>query len=599
MPYYWIQQAIDNAGLGGTRVGKPDSPIRLSLIKKYGAQGWQSRLATPILLSASKNKVDKPAEYWDVNEAVNLLDAETAWAIGEAFGAKFGPDTENAALLLKNSWGAVHSLLKPKIYSDWYLKLYGDRALSSKGMSLIDNLALDYFVDTKYVFVKTHPNDPISEGNIARWYGNGARPAPNMPYQILSRLYELKGVRFDTVLGYASTSLQSLNPALYNKTVILGSEFFFLWMQLHDIYTALRFALDRLSGDDIYCPKYMQNDDIYCPKYMQNVVDLLLKRLGTEKRSKVMAHTDETKKLRNAFVFFSETFYHPRCFNGLHGSVTLCFLNCCESFYFYDEKLNDSFYPLEVIKTPLRKTYEPCRDSSLWLYNITRNFCEEIEDFSCLRELPRTGAAVSARPMPPSKRYECLKSMTAEFRAAAYESAKREFEALYNACVNVDDVFFALLRNEKNYLRYLTLLGKRKVDLLLICAVKDTLGNAITADVLAKLNELGFTKPSKKLWTTYIGVLDHGNCLCDLAPETEQPSNYENETLKLKVTSQSWRKGNTAEIIIDEVDYAVNARGLNIVVWDTKESRLVDSAAFDAHARSDAVCYRREPHFLD
>jgi hypothetical protein len=69
--------------------------------------------------------------------------------------------------------------------------------------------------------------------------------------------------------------------------------------------------------------------------------------------------------------------------------------------------------------------------------------------------------------------------------------------------------------------------------------------------------------------------------------EREEPSFFNLDSplddLTISVVSKSWRNGNVAEIKINDVDHAINARGLNVVVYDTKNEKLIDSVAFDAH----------------
>ncbi|MEY8444314.1 hypothetical protein AALA52_08730 [Lactococcus ileimucosae] len=58
------------------------------------------------------------------------------------------------------------------------------------------------------------------------------------------------------------------------------------------------------------------------------------------------------------------------------------------------------------------------------------------------------------------------------------------------------------------------------------------------------------------------------------------------------VKSEPLRAGNRAEIIVDGIDYAVNKRGVNIVVFDFVAKKLIDSVAFDMHDPEMKV-YRR------
>ena len=49
------------------------------------------------------------------------------------------------------------------------------------------------------------------------------------------------------------------------------------------------------------------------------------------------------------------------------------------------------------------------------------------------------------------------------------------------------------------------------------------------------------------------------------------------------VSSKAWRQGNTSEIKINGVEYSVNQRGINIVIYDKDKHEVWDSIAFDGH----------------
>ena len=52
---------------------------------------------------------------------------------------------------------------------------------------------------------------------------------------------------------------------------------------------------------------------------------------------------------------------------------------------------------------------------------------------------------------------------------------------------------------------------------------------------------------------------------------------------EIKVWSKPWRNGNMASIQLDGMEYAVNKRGINIVLYDPHENKVIDSVAYDAH----------------
>lgn len=119
---------------------------------------------------------------------------------------------------------------------------------------------------------------------------------------------------------------------------------------------------------------------------------------------------------------------------------------------------------------------------------------------------------------------------------------------------------------------------------LVICAIRDTPGGNLPDSALNKIHEFGFTKFSRELWRMYTGVSFRSEIFCDkLGEARELPVNYSNSELNISVSSNAWRKENKAEIVIDGVDYAVNMRGINIVVYDIDNKLLIDSVAYDCH----------------
>ena len=53
--------------------------------------------------------------------------------------------------------------------------------------------------------------------------------------------------------------------------------------------------------------------------------------------------------------------------------------------------------------------------------------------------------------------------------------------------------------------------------------------------------------------------------------------------INLFIVSKAYKYGNLASICINGEEYAVNKRGVNIVVFDMNRQKVVDSVAFDTH----------------
>ena len=55
---------------------------------------------------------------------------------------------------------------------------------------------------------------------------------------------------------------------------------------------------------------------------------------------------------------------------------------------------------------------------------------------------------------------------------------------------------------------------------------------------------------------------------------------------KISVLSAAWRNGNRTSILINNIDYACNRRGVNIVVYDTATDAPIDSIFYDSHGET-------------
>ncbi|MDE7222268.1 MAG: hypothetical protein K2O34_00630 [Acetatifactor sp.] len=127
---------------------------------------------------------------------------------------------------------------------------------------------------------------------------------------------------------------------------------------------------------------------------------------------------------------------------------------------------------------------------------------------------------------------------------------------------------------------YIEALEALKHDYLIVLAIRDTVGKYFP-NIMKKIKEFGFTKCSDDFRKTYVGVMSKGQILCDIAGDEMEDVKYTNEELKLHSLSSSFSMHNKAQIIIDGIDYAVNIRSYNLVVYDIENHVLIDSLGYD------------------
>ena len=121
-------------------------------------------------------------------------------------------------------------------------------------------------------------------------------------------------------------------------------------------------------------------------------------------------------------------------------------------------------------------------------------------------------------------------------------------------------------------------------DCVVIISVRDTAGFWFNADLQKKMEILGLKENLiKKLMIGYVAVIKDGVVIYE--GEGENGIEYESQIdyLTLSIKSRPFKKGNLASIYINGIDYAVNKRGLNIVLFDLIRGNVVDSVVFDTH----------------
>lgn len=120
-----------------------------------------------------------------------------------------------------------------------------------------------------------------------------------------------------------------------------------------------------------------------------------------------------------------------------------------------------------------------------------------------------------------------------------------------------------------------------------LIAVKDVQESCLTKKVLRELSAFGFIGTDilrKENNRSFIGIYSDGRLYYQHIGRNDT-SIYGDFLKKHYVfcKSSTYEQENTCEVWIDDVAYAVNSRGFNIVTVDLEKGQLIDSVAFDAN----------------
>ena len=144
----------------------------------------------------------------------------------------------------------------------------------------------------------------------------------------------------------------------------------------------------------------------------------------------------------------------------------------------------------------------------------------------------------------------------------------------------------------KSFNEYLDLIREYDKQYTVIFSICDEAVKNLNGDLRKQLNTLGFTDDfdsSADFQHSFIGILQDGKVIYEAMSDGNSDIERDALTyhgvlpngLKYYVSSAGYQVGNASSIVIDGVEYSVNKRGFNIVIYDNQNERVVDSICFD------------------
>jgi hypothetical protein len=123
-----------------------------------------------------------------------------------------------------------------------------------------------------------------------------------------------------------------------------------------------------------------------------------------------------------------------------------------------------------------------------------------------------------------------------------------------------------------------------------ILSIKNEASSVIEQPLLDIIHRLGFSKSlaGKPMWN-YIGIYDGGKIAYEELADQPLKAALNISEVYLEAVSTGNVPRNIASIKVDRVEYSKNLRGLNIVVYDKRLKRVVDSVCFDTSANLKSV----------
>lgn len=126
-------------------------------------------------------------------------------------------------------------------------------------------------------------------------------------------------------------------------------------------------------------------------------------------------------------------------------------------------------------------------------------------------------------------------------------------------------------------------------NLIVVVAVQDQVQGAYDEEMDKLWKELGFqTNLCGQYWRGYAGVVEDKSVIFEKLGDVDGAVHYRGspEGIQMDVKSCPFWDKNVAEICVNGVDFSARGRGINLVVYDKKAGRVVDSVCIDTHVEA-------------
>jgi hypothetical protein len=607
--YFWMENTHNHWNL------TPDYNCNQSLVPLFNelnAMNAFAKYATPIVRANSNLSIKALSDkknfiVWDYDNDLVSLDNSDVLALSAIYSINFPNNCINYAMLLTNSYEVMlRSFVRETIFS--VSRKYGVSSnvgevhpqIHSIGkliVSIEDKLAIDFFASDKSgVLYKNHPHSSYTNEEIQERYGDYCQLFTDMPFQFLAQYMKAKNIKVGKILSYASTSNEAITSELADDVCTLGSSYFKVWWYYLQLYAVVLFLEINKENKEYF-------DTVYAMPHIAEQFNLMAESQGFGIRANTLA--DLNDKTPRAVYISDET--------GLNGILnenvllalrlqTVFFLNMENSTKFFGDELLPFVSTIVVNKTQIDKSTNkfPCHDEVVWFISKNKTFADELRKISFEKKLSKTGiifSVIESTLVDTVNLFEREQQRVLKYELDSIKESLNWTMRLNSALLSLPDTngLIMLSKTCTDFSLYCDILEVLRKQYLVALTICDTPGNCISNTVIEKLRKMGFGAFEKTLWKMYVGLICRENLVCQkITTQPIEPAIFM-PTEKLYgmdicLESHAWRgKGgkNFASIVLNGKNYAVNRRGVNIVIFDVERDILIDSVCFDWHS---AVC---------
>lgn len=153
------------------------------------------------------------------------------------------------------------------------------------------------------------------------------------------------------------------------------------------------------------------------------------------------------------------------------------------------------------------------------------------------------------------------------------------------------------INNLPDYIDFLSMFD----DLIVFIAVLDNMQDETKLEQLSKLNLLGIKTDISQIpsRSSYIAVIDDFNVVYEaLSNKRIDYTGALPGDIPYHLLSSGWYTNGEASIQINEMEYSLSGRGINMVIYDKESGCVLDSVAFDPLLTTEGISATRD-YFKD
>ncbi|MEY8538508.1 hypothetical protein AALM99_08650 [Lactococcus muris] len=482
-------------------------------------------------------------------------------------------------ILLVNPRGKHFWSIRRSELSQFLDKQFGskwDYQLASKHLWAQEQLAFDFY--TEYgepLMLKYHPRAFRDDVKSKQLFGPSAQVMTILPIDFLKLRFKQK---LKKAIVFASTAGDFVSE-LAEEQVLLTEDMGRTHIDYFKLYIALRFLIENFENPIIYAlPPYLSQINLLLRHHFETTIEAQKYHNAIEitPQTFILAEFLDPNFNRSANVIF---------FNGIRRDVSIQNLNILEIYKNTDEA--EVFFDLSS------ENLYFYHENNIWDYND--RLVEKLNKISITKALPYSKIQLKAKLPSYKKQYEILSTMLDSWKLSKLESDMEYVRSTLQSTQYLVQNYLvpslskeemsAVLPNITDFSAYLDILYELRGKHVIVIAVRDTAGYLILAEQREKIKKIGFEKFDSSTQIPFSGISNQGEVIEQTGPQNTNTSVdlLINAKDIIEVSSSPFKSGNYAQLKINDHDYAVNRRGINIVVYDAEKSKVLDSVAFDMH----------------